>query len=119
VTGGRLFEYDNIEVLTHVERRINNPEAAVVREIFRLCAVGYGTKGIAKQLNEAGALAPRPRPGGSLGWAPSTIHDALARELYRGVIVAVTVCERLRLVEMKQSALIDQCDYGVTLHEFA
>ncbi len=44
VTGGRVFGYDNVEILgpsgerSHVERRINEAEAAVVREIFELCA---------------------------------------------------------------------------------
>ena len=46
VTGGRVFGYDNVEVLdagrpaVHVERRINDAEAAVVRRIFELCAAG-------------------------------------------------------------------------------
>jgi hypothetical protein len=35
VTGGRLFGYDNIRVNAgHVERRINEAEAAVIRQIF-------------------------------------------------------------------------------------
>jgi DNA invertase Pin-like site-specific DNA recombinase len=44
VTGGRVFGYDNVEIVggdgrrSHVERRINEPEAAVVRRIFELCA---------------------------------------------------------------------------------
>ncbi len=42
VTGGRVFGYDNVEILgpdgqrSHVERRINEAEAAVVRRIFEL-----------------------------------------------------------------------------------
>ena len=52
VTGGRVFGYDNAEILgpsgerAHVERRINEAETAVVRQIFELCAVGEGLKGI-------------------------------------------------------------------------
>src|SRR5918993_2601935 len=44
VTGGRVFGYDNVEVLaptgerSHVERRINEAEAAVIRRMFELCA---------------------------------------------------------------------------------
>ena len=40
VTGGRLFGYDNVDVLdaagrrSHVERRINEAEAAIIRRIF-------------------------------------------------------------------------------------
>ena len=48
VTGGRTFGYDNIDVLTmdgkrsHVERRINEAEAAVVQQISnsRLTVLG-------------------------------------------------------------------------------
>ena len=54
VTGGRVFGYDNVEILvadgqrSHVERRINEAEAAVVRRIFELCASGAGLTRIAK-----------------------------------------------------------------------
>ena len=93
VTGGRVFGYDNVEVLgssgerSHVERRINEAEAAVVREIFERCAGGEGLKGIAKRLNEAGALTPRAQQGRRNGWAPSSVREVLRRPLYRGEIV--------------------------------
>ena len=71
VTGGRVFGYDNVEVLgadgqrSHVERRINDAEAAVVRRIFELCADGAGLTRIAKTLNADGApgAARRSRAG--------------------------------------------------------
>jgi site-specific DNA recombinase len=50
VTGGRVFGYDNVEILDaegrrhHVERRINEAEAVVVRRIFDLCAAGQGLR---------------------------------------------------------------------------
>jgi DNA invertase Pin-like site-specific DNA recombinase len=62
VTGGRTFGYDNIDITTpagkrsHVERRSNAAEAAVVRDIFRLCAAGSGLREIAHRLN-AGSRA--------------------------------------------------------------
>src|SRR5262245_46780504 len=46
VTGGRVFGYDNVEVLSeagvrsHVERRINVEEAQVVRRLFELAVAG-------------------------------------------------------------------------------
>jgi site-specific DNA recombinase len=46
VTGGRVFGYDNVEITrsdgqrSHVERRINETEAEVVRRIFRMCSDG-------------------------------------------------------------------------------
>ena len=93
VTGGRVFGYDNIEILgpsgqrTHVERRINEAEAAVVRQIFERCAGGEGLKGIAKRLNAAGARTPRAQQGRRNGWAPSSVREVLHRSLYRGEIV--------------------------------
>ena len=93
VTGGRVFGYDNVEMLgssgerSHVERRINDAEAAVVREIFELCAGGEGLKGIAKRLNAAGATTHRAQQGRPNGWAPSSVRAVLHRSLYRGEIV--------------------------------
>ena len=93
VTGGRCFAYTNIEILgssgerSHVERRINKEEAEVVREIFKLCAQGFGQTRIAKHLNERGVPSPRPKRSGPRGWAPSSVRAALYRDLYRGEIV--------------------------------
>ena len=93
VTGGRVFGYDNVEILgptgerSHVERRLNEAEAAVVREIFELSARGEGLKGIAKRLNAAGASTPRAQQGRRNGWAPSSVREVLHRSLYRGEIV--------------------------------
>ena len=65
VTGGRVFAYDNVDVAgpdgrrSHVERRVNQGEAAVVRRIFEMCAAGAGLTAITKALNAERALAPR------------------------------------------------------------
>ena len=61
VTGGRVFGYDNVRVEGHVERRINDAQAAVVRRIFSLGASGIGYTRIAKQLNAEHAVSPRPQ----------------------------------------------------------
>jgi site-specific DNA recombinase len=93
VTGGRVFGYDNIEVLgadgkrSHGQWRINEHEAAVVRMIFERCAAGTGYTRIAKQLNDERAPCPRPQQDRPAGWAPSSIHQILKRSLYRGEIV--------------------------------
>jgi len=93
VTGGRVFGYDNVEILdaagqrSHVERRINADEAEIVRRIFELCAAGAGLTRITKTLNEDGVRAPRPQRGRPCGWAYSSVREVLHRELYRGVIV--------------------------------
>lgn len=93
VTGGRVFGYENVEVLSltgersHVERRVATDEATVVREIFALYASGLGVRTIAKRLNAAGRVCPRAQQGRPHGWAPSSVWAVLHRPLYRGEIV--------------------------------
>jgi site-specific DNA recombinase len=66
VCGGRVFGYDNVEIVdaggkrSHVERRINEAEAAIVlRRLFELCADGAGLTRITKTLNAEGVPSPR------------------------------------------------------------
>lgn len=97
VTGGRVFGYDNVDVTeddgtgrprrVSVTRRINEAEAAVVRRIFDLCAVGYGLKRITALLNAQAELAPKSQRQRPKGWAPSSVRAILFRDLYRGTIV--------------------------------
>ena len=98
VTGGRVFGYDNVEILsdpdaqgrTHrvrVERRINESEAVVVRRIFELCAAGHGYSRIAKMLNAERVPCPRPQQSRPSGWATSSVHEILKRPLYHGEII--------------------------------
>lgn len=100
VTGGRVFGYDNVDVVgagglrTHVQRRVNAEHAAVIRRIFDLCARGRGTRRIAKTLNDEGAPAPRAQQGRPKSWAPSSVREALHRELYRGRMVWNTTRKR-------------------------
>lgn len=98
VTGGTVFGYNNLDVLgttldgqgrpkrSHVELRINETEAEVVRRIFRLYADGHGFTTIAKTLNAEGAISPRPRPSLTKphGWASSSVRQILLRRLYVG-----------------------------------
>jgi len=86
VTGGRVFGYDNVRVDGHVERRINEAEAAVVRRIYEMAAAGFGFKRIAKTLNDEGRPSPRPQRGRPAGWAPSSVRPILLRTLYKGVM---------------------------------
>jgi len=85
-----VFGYDNVPVAdaggrrSHVERRINDAEAAIVRHVFRLCADGYGLKAVAKRLNAEGAPSPRAQRGRSQTWAPSSVREVLFRDLDRG-----------------------------------
>ena len=102
VTGGRVFGYDNVDVpgadgkRSHVERRINEREAAVIRRMFELCANGTGYTRIAKTLNEEGAAAQRPQQNRPAGWAPTTVRDVLHRPIYRGEVVWNQTRERDR-----------------------
>ena len=78
-------------------RRIQPPEAEIVRRIFAEYAAGRSTKAIAHRLNADGV----PGPAGQ-AWGPSTIHGNVARgtgmlnnELYVGRLV----WNRLRYVK--------------------
>lgn len=92
VTGGRVFGYDNVTIVgpdghrSHVERRINEAEAVVVRKIFEQKASGWGYTRIAKQLNVDGVPTPRSQQGRPRGWSASAVLEVLRRDLYRGVI---------------------------------
>ena len=99
VTGGRVYGYDNIEILSglldaygrpkrdHVERRINQEQAAVVRRIFQLCAAGKGMVSIARLLNDEGRPAPRNSQGRRISWSPSSVRSLLFRRLYLGEVI--------------------------------
>src|SRR5215470_11985666 len=97
VHGGRTFGYDNIRVDGHVERRVNETEARVVRRIFTEYAAGKGLRGIAKLLNSERLPAPRPSKGGPAGWSASTVKDLLKRELYSGRVVSQWGSEEFRI----------------------
>ena len=65
VVGGVVFGYDNIPVVgptgkrSHVERVINQSQAAVVRRVFAESAAGTGFARLAKLLNAEKAAAPK------------------------------------------------------------
>ncbi len=90
VTGGKVYGYDNREILSaeghrlHVLRVVNPREAELVRQIFDMYAGGLGITRIAKRLNEEGVPAPRHSPR---GWAPTAVREILRRPLYKGEIV--------------------------------
>jgi site-specific DNA recombinase len=103
VVGGRVFGYRNVDIMkgadqhgrplrSHVERVIDETEAAVVVRIFELYASGLGLKAIATLLTGEKAAHPKPfrRKDGLqplVGWSPGTIRTILGRELYHGVVV--------------------------------
>jgi site-specific DNA recombinase len=93
VAAGRKYGYDNVAVTgpdgtrSHVDRQINEAEAIVVRQIFKLAAAGYGFRRIAHALNAEAALAPRATHGRKSGWSASTVRDVLRSEIYRGVLI--------------------------------
>ena len=106
-TGGRCFGYDNVTVTlpdgstSHVEQRINEAEAAVVRRIFELTAEGMSRVAIAKQLNAEGLPSPRSQQGRPRAWIQSSVHEALNRPRYRGELVWNRTRKRDRFGERK------------------
>lgn len=99
VTGGRVYGYDNVEIHSsvldaygrpkrdHVERRINEEQAAVVRRIFHLCAEGKGMVTVARLLNDEGLPAPRNSQDRPISWSPSSVRSLLFRRLYLGEVI--------------------------------
>lgn len=93
VTGGRVFGYDNVEVCqpdggrSHVERRINEAEAAVVRRMFELSADGAGLARIVQTLNAERVPTPRAQQGRPDAWSPSSVRAVLRRPQYVGAPV--------------------------------
>ena len=93
--GGLCFGYDVVRRLgangdaIRGDRTINDPEAAVIRRIFRDYVEGKSSRTIAWELNKEGV----PGPQGA-AWGPSTIHGnpkrgvgILNNELYVGRLV--------------------------------
>ena len=109
VAGGRCFGYENVSMQggkevpegaphDYVTRRINEPEAGIVRGIFQAYADGWGMIKIAKTLNLApghadlnqeyfGGRKIVPPRGKASGWSPTLVREMLYRKLYRGEIV--------------------------------
>lgn len=87
VAGCKIFGYDNEGPKGHRERRINETEAVIVRDIYARAAAGEGCRSIAKALNRARVPKPRAQQGRADGWSASTVRAVLERPLYRGVVI--------------------------------
>ena len=61
VAGGIVFGYQNVRVDGHVERRIHEPEAAVVRRIFDRLRARHRVEGARRHLTREQAPVPMPR----------------------------------------------------------
>jgi site-specific DNA recombinase len=93
--GGNCYGYDVVVKFNEAgeplrgDRRINETEAATVRQIFNEYAAGTSPKAIAHMLNKRGISGPSGK-----GWGPSTINGnwrrgtgILNNELYVGRLV--------------------------------
>ena len=74
---GRFLGYDRGE---HGELIVNEKEAEVVREIYRLFLSGLTPHGIGKELTARHI----PTPGGKVKWTASTVKSILTNEKYKG-----------------------------------
>jgi site-specific DNA recombinase len=87
VAGGKVYGYDNEGSKGRKVRRVNEVEAAIVREVYDRFAAGQGAKSIARSLNLRGAPSPRAQQGRPCGWSTGTVYGVLDRPLYRGEVV--------------------------------
>lgn len=85
-TGGRVFGYDNVRGDDAVDFRVNEREAAIVRDIFRRFAAGQGYAGIARTLNDDHVPSPRAGKRGTGSWSHSCVRSILRNARYIGVI---------------------------------
>ncbi|MCM1530612.1 MAG: recombinase family protein [Alistipes sp.] len=74
---GRFLGYDRVE---NGELIVNEDEAKIVREIYRLFLEGLTPHSIGKTLTERGI----PTPGGKIKWSSSTVRSILTNEKYKG-----------------------------------
>ena len=92
VTGGRVFGYDNVDVAaprwaaaSHVERRINEAEAAVVGAIFDRLRRGARAEGNREGAQRERSVRRRGRSrAGRSAWAPSSVREVLHRDAVPG-----------------------------------
>jgi DNA invertase Pin-like site-specific DNA recombinase len=103
VTGGECYGYSRVRINSHVEHRINEEQAQVVRAIFQMYGDGHGYDTIAKTLNldpdprytalnkryVGGRRIPSPKAGKrhTGTWAVTALHAMLRRERYIGQLV--------------------------------
>ena len=90
--GGRVYDYQNVETKeggkrTKVEYRIDDAQAAIVREVFTRFAAGDGLRTIVTDLNARSVPSPHAGRRGSGSWSPSCIWAMLRRPRYRGLLV--------------------------------
>lgn len=80
-------QFDAVGNRTGTFWRINEKNAAIVREIFTLRRNGASLMAIAKKLNQRGVPPPRA-PRKTLGyWRPSMLFKLLSNAIYRGDFV--------------------------------
>ncbi len=105
--GGQCFGYESVPVMgtavngeavrLHVDYRIKEDEAEIVRAIFGMYADGHGLTAIAKALNGDPRYAdknlkyfagrtPRAPQNGTGSWCPTCIRAMLYRSRYAGVL---------------------------------
>lgn len=118
-TGGKCFGYDNVRVFElpdnqgrklRTEYKINESEAATVREIHRLFADGHGLRWIARHLNDRGVPSPRGRLRATGSWDQSSVRGIIHNERYSGVLVWGRVGSRYKggtLISVKNTP--EQC----------
>ncbi len=88
--GGRCYGYDPVRRRdasgrAFTEFVVNEPQAEVVRRVYREFLDGKGLKRVAAALNADAVPSPRAGRRGTGSWAPSALYAMLRNERYRGV----------------------------------
>jgi len=96
--GGRCFGYSRVELPNKagVDRVINEPQAAIVRDIFQMYAAGQSPKQIARVLNARPDILV-PGKETMTRWTRHQVRSTLQTELYTGVVVSTWDEETFRV----------------------
>jgi site-specific DNA recombinase len=88
-TGGRCFGYRNQKDSEGNTRlQVHEPEAEIVRRIFRMYADGFSLKQVAKVLNGERVTSPLPpRAHLERSWSPVGVRCILKNERYVGKVI--------------------------------
>ena len=101
--GGRVpLGYETMEDGKRKRLAINESEAGVVREIFRLCADGNGAQAIAMQLNKNGRLNRVRR------WNKNTVLNLLKNRIYIGQTVFNRTNHKTKTIRPQDDWIITQ-----------
>ena len=108
-TGGRIYGYDYYprDKVNNIPQRreINEREAHVVKQMFKMALSGHGANTIARKLNEAGIVGKK-----GCNWHAWTVKNTLKNPAYMGLTLYGKETSRLGKFGKRKRQLADPAD---------